>query len=120
LPVRSHWGVDDPATALPADWDAAFQTAYDQPDRKAQLFLDGPLDMMDAEALQAHLDLAGQKMTHRLFAEGLGTGLLIVSVIGTGIMGETLAQGNIAVALSANAIALWDLFQVRLSIWLLR
>lgn len=38
-------------------------------------------------------------------AEALGTSLLVVAVIGSGIMAERLAQGNLAVALLANAIA---------------
>ncbi|MEM8576973.1 MAG: aquaporin [Pseudomonadota bacterium] len=40
-----------------------------------------------------------------LAAEGLGTSLLLVGVVGSGIMGETLAGGNVAIALLANAIA---------------
>ncbi|MEO0692659.1 MAG: MIP/aquaporin family protein [Pseudomonadota bacterium] len=44
-------------------------------------------------------------MIRKLAAEGLGTGLLLVSVIGSGIMGEGLAGGNAAIALLANAIA---------------
>ena len=44
-------------------------------------------------------------MIRRLAAEGLGTALLLVSVIGSGIMGQTLADGNTAIALLANAIA---------------
>lgn len=44
-------------------------------------------------------------MIRRVMAEGLGTALLLISVIGSGIMGETLAGGNIAIALLANAIA---------------
>ena len=44
-------------------------------------------------------------MSRRLAAEGLGTALLLISVIGSGIMGLMLADGNIAVALLANAIA---------------
>lgn len=44
-------------------------------------------------------------LRHRLFAEGLGTALLLISVIGSGIMGAGLAQGNDAIALLANAIA---------------
>ena len=44
-------------------------------------------------------------MIRKLVAEGLGTGLLLVSVIGSGIMGDTLAGGNVAIALLANAIA---------------
>jgi glycerol uptake facilitator-like aquaporin len=41
----------------------------------------------------------------RLTAEGLGTALLLAIVIGSGIMGERLAGGNVAIALLANAIA---------------
>ncbi len=41
----------------------------------------------------------------RLVAEGLGTALLLAVVVGSGIMGERLAGGNVAVALLANAIA---------------
>ena len=41
----------------------------------------------------------------RLFAEALGTGFLLIGVVGSGIMGESLANGNTAVALLANAIA---------------
>lgn len=40
-----------------------------------------------------------------LLAEGLGTLLLLAVVVGSGIMGERLAQGNVAIALLANAIA---------------
>ena len=41
----------------------------------------------------------------RLFAEGLGTLGLLVTVIGSGIMAERLAGGNAAVALMANTLA---------------
>jgi glycerol uptake facilitator-like aquaporin len=41
----------------------------------------------------------------RLFAEGLGTAMLLVVVVGSGIMGEKLAGGNVAIALLANSIA---------------
>ncbi len=44
-------------------------------------------------------------MTHRLLAEFIGTLFLLIGVVGSGIMGEALAGGNIAVALLANAIA---------------
>ncbi|KIC48724.1 MIP/aquaporin family protein [Tateyamaria sp. ANG-S1] len=44
-------------------------------------------------------------MIQKLWAEGLGTALLLVSVVGSGIMGEALAGGNVAIALLANAIA---------------
>lgn len=38
-------------------------------------------------------------------AEGLGTALLLAVVVGSGIMGERLAGGNVALALLANALA---------------
>jgi glycerol uptake facilitator-like aquaporin len=38
-------------------------------------------------------------------AEAIGTALLLAIVVGSGIMGERLAQGNAAVALLANAMA---------------
>lgn len=41
----------------------------------------------------------------RLLAEGLGTLLLLAVVIGSGVMAERLAQGNVAVALLANTAA---------------
>lgn len=44
-------------------------------------------------------------MLRPLVAETLGTALLLAVVVGSGIMGERLADGNTAVALLANAIA---------------
>ena len=41
----------------------------------------------------------------RLAAEALGTCLLLIAVVGSGIMAERLAGGNLAVALLANALA---------------
>ena len=41
----------------------------------------------------------------RLVAELLGTAFLVAAVIGSGIMGERLAGGNVAIALLANTIA---------------
>jgi glycerol uptake facilitator-like aquaporin len=41
----------------------------------------------------------------RSVCEALGTGLLVAAVVGSGIMGESLAVGNIAIALLANTIA---------------
>jgi glycerol uptake facilitator-like aquaporin len=41
----------------------------------------------------------------RSVCEGLGTGLLVAAVVGSGIMGERLSGGNIAIALLANTIA---------------
>ena len=41
----------------------------------------------------------------RLAAEFIGTAFLLATVVGSGIMGETLAGGNVALALLGNTIA---------------
>ena len=41
----------------------------------------------------------------RLFAEWLGTAFLLAVVVGSGIMGERLAGGNVAIVLLANSLA---------------
>jgi len=46
------------------------------------------------------LDLA-----RRSIAEGVGTALLLACVVGSGIMGEKLSGGNVAIALLANTVA---------------
>lgn len=52
----------------------------------------------------------------RLAAEALGTALLLAVVIGSGVMAERLAGGNVALALLANTLAtvfgLWVLIEV--------
>jgi glycerol uptake facilitator-like aquaporin len=48
---------------------------------------------------------ARSSLGRRLVAESLGTALLLATVIGSGIMGERLAGGNVAVALLANTLA---------------
>jgi len=44
-------------------------------------------------------------LPRRLVAEALGTALLLAIVIGSGIMGERLAGGNVAIALLGNTLA---------------
>jgi glycerol uptake facilitator-like aquaporin len=44
-------------------------------------------------------------LQRRLAAEALGTGFLLIAVVGSGILGERLAAGNTAIALLANALA---------------
>jgi glycerol uptake facilitator-like aquaporin len=57
--------------------------------------------------LRAGRDRAGMihPLGRRLAAEGLGAFFLFAAVIGSGIMAERLAGGNIAIALLANTIA---------------
>src|SRR5688572_12322246 len=44
-------------------------------------------------------------LARKLAAEALGTTLLLAAVVGSGIMGERLSGGNVAIALLANTIA---------------
>lgn len=44
-------------------------------------------------------------LSRRLAAEALGTALLLAVVVGSGIMGERLAGGNVAIALLGNTLA---------------
>lgn len=44
-------------------------------------------------------------LTKRVAAEVVGTAMLLAGVVGSGIMGERLAAGNVAITLVANSIA---------------
>jgi glycerol uptake facilitator-like aquaporin len=44
-------------------------------------------------------------VARKLVGEALGTALLLAAIVGSGIMGERLAGGNVAIALLANTIA---------------
>src|ERR1700721_220449 len=44
-------------------------------------------------------------LARRTVAEGVGTAMLLAAVVGSGIMGERLAGGNLAIALLANTVA---------------
>jgi glycerol uptake facilitator-like aquaporin len=44
-------------------------------------------------------------LSRRIVSEALGTAFLLAAVVGSGIMGERLADGNIAIALLANTLA---------------
>lgn len=44
-------------------------------------------------------------LARRAVAEFLGTGFLVAAVVGSGIMGDRLAAGNVAIALLANTVA---------------
>src|SRR5277367_1929256 len=44
-------------------------------------------------------------LARRMTAEAVGTALLLAAIVGSGIMGERLAEGNVAIALLANTLA---------------
>src|SRR4051812_46890285 len=50
-------------------------------------------------------DALGMNVPRRLAAEGIGSFFLLAAVVGSGIMGERLSGGNVAIALLANTIA---------------
>jgi glycerol uptake facilitator-like aquaporin len=70
-------------------------------------------DELEAEALadpatptvDSLRPLATPSLGKMLLAEGIGTALLLATVVGSGIMGERLAGGNVALALLANSLA---------------
>lgn len=52
-----------------------------------------------------HVD-PSRSLPRRLVAESIGTALLLAAVIGSGIMGDRLAGGNVAIALLANTLSI--------------
>jgi glycerol uptake facilitator-like aquaporin len=55
-------------------------------------------------------------IARRLAAEALGTAFLLAAVVGSGIMGERLSGGNVAIALLANTLATGAALVVLISI----
>jgi glycerol uptake facilitator-like aquaporin len=56
-------------------------------------------------------------LTRRVFAEGVGTAILVATVVGSGIMAERLAGGNQAIALLGNTIATGAILVVIITIF---
>ena len=59
-PVRTHCGVEDPAAAPEAEWQAAFRTAYDCLGRRANALLALEFEKMPAPQLTQELARIGQ------------------------------------------------------------
>ena len=49
--------------------------------------------------------MSDNSITRRLASEAIGTAFLLATVVGSGIMAERLAGGNVAIALLANTVA---------------
>ena len=62
-------------------------------------------EVRSVPAEDAPAEAAAADLPRRLVAEGLGTAFLLAIVVGSGIMGERLSGGNVAIALLANAVA---------------
>lgn len=61
--------------------------------------------------------MTGYDLPRRLVAEALGTGLLLATVLGSGIMAERLAAGNVAIALLGNTIPTGAILVVLITIF---
>src|SRR4051812_42959584 len=70
--------------------------------RKQQLPLSNPDLAVAQHREESHVS---QPLFKRLVAETVGTAMLLTAIVGSGIMGERLAAGNVAIALLANSIA---------------
>src|ERR1700681_3495191 len=57
------------------------------------------------------------KLARRVGAEALGTALLLATIIGSGIMAQRLAGGNVAIALLCNTIATGAILIVLITIF---
>ena len=118
-PVTAHWGIEDPAAVEGSDIEKerAFVTAFRYLKNRVSLLISLPVASLNRLALthQPAGDRAqrgqhvaksqGRMRSQRFAAEALGTGLLLATVIGSGIMGERLAGGNVALALLGNTLA---------------
>ena len=56
-------------------------------------------------------------LNRRLAAEALGTGFLVATVVGSGIMAEKLAGGNVAIALLGNTIPTGAILAVLITVF---
>lgn len=59
VPLRAHWGIEDPAAAAQPDWQEAFETAYGILERRARALLELPIEDMESGELKIHLDRIG-------------------------------------------------------------
>ena len=93
----------------PEQIERAYRDAFMILDRRISLLLCLPLASLDKLAIQKEVDRDRPPMRSnlgaRIAAEFLGTAFLVAAVVGSGIMAERLAGGNVALALLANTIA---------------
>jgi len=63
------------------------------------------LSLSQTAGAERDIQVADYDYPRRLFAEFIGTAFLLATVVGSGIMAEALAGGNVAIALLGNTIA---------------
>ena len=120
--MTAHWGIEDPAAVEGTDLEkeAAFVAAFRYLKNRIAAFTSLPLESIDRLSLgtqaarhrpQRRRDVRpGQgklmpefDLPRRLAAEALGTALLVATVVGSGIMAETLTK-DVALALLGNTL----------------
>jgi protein-tyrosine-phosphatase len=120
-PMSAHWGVPDPAAVdgPEAVKRAAFADTCGMMTNRISVFTNLPIESLDRLSLQSLLEEIGERrklrnpngpeaMEHysfsrRLVAEALGTALLVATVVGSGIMADSLTQDG-ATALLGNTL----------------
>src|SRR5262249_14171901 len=116
-PATAHWGIPDPAEAkgTPAEIALAFEDAYRMLNQRIAVLAALPPRSIDALSLQSKLSEIGMMdgattapektwLGRRIFSEWLGTAFLLAAVVGSGIMAQKLAGGNVALALLCNTL----------------
>src|SRR6516164_5800869 len=88
------WWPISPRTA--AGVQAALRSARSRPRRRSAV---------RHPAGDGGVDEPGPDLPRRMTGEACGTAMLLIAVVGSGIMGERLAGGSVALALLANALA---------------
>ena len=113
-PMTAHWGIEDPAAVEGGDIEKerAFVTAFKYLRNRISVFISLPIRSLDKIALGAKLREIGRldgatrvngALARRLAAEALGTALLVATVVGSGIMAETLTKDT-GLALLGNTL----------------
>ena len=61
-PIRSHWGIGDPAAAQGASWeiDRAFAEAHRLLSNRIRLFASLPIEKLDGLSIKREMDAIGQ------------------------------------------------------------
>jgi len=93
-------GCAPAADAAPPEFFCAAIFAYADERRAASRDAVGRMDIMTSDIVRSS--------SRRLVSEAVGTALLLAAVVGSGVMGERLSDGNIAIAGELVGVALAD------------